>query len=103
LIFASLVLQHIEPELTRLFLRDFAQMAPTTYLLTRTFTDFGEPLLDVVAETNLFDASECVVVDHDPITHQLRVLDRQSFEAARASTDSRHYELLLCGKSSSAG
>jgi SAM-dependent methyltransferase len=95
LIFASLVLQHIEPAPARAFLRDFASMAPLVYLLTRTQTDFGEPMLRIVAETGLYDPGECVVVDHDPITHQLRVLGRQPFASALASTEERHYEVLL--------
>jgi trans-aconitate methyltransferase len=73
LIFASLVLQHIEPEPVRAFLRNFARMAPAVYLLTRTRSDFDENMFDVVAETGLFDAGPCVEVDHDPVTHQLRV------------------------------
>jgi SAM-dependent methyltransferase len=95
LIFASLVLQHIEPEPLRTFLDGFARMAPETYLLTRTRTDFNENLLDVVAGTGLFDAGECVEVDHDPITHQLRVLGRTPFDAARGAGDGKHFEVLL--------
>ena len=102
LIFASLVLQHVEPDPMRRFLRDFAGMAPATYLLTRTRTDFGEPLLDVVADTGAFEAGECVDVDHDPITHQLRVLGRTSFAAARERAragEERHFEVLLLSRS----
>lgn len=98
LIFASLVLQHIEPAPARAFLRDFAAMAPTVYLLTRTQTDFGESMLQIVADCGLFDAGECVEVDHDPVTHQLRVLGRASFESALASAIERHYEVMLTVK-----
>ena len=41
LIFASLVLQHIEPQACLSYLADFARLSPLTYLLTRTTTDFG--------------------------------------------------------------
>jgi SAM-dependent methyltransferase len=95
LIFASLVLQHIEPGPMRAFLADFARMAPAVYLLTRTRTDFEESMLDVIAAIDLFDASECVEVDHDSVTHQLRVLDRIPFDRARAIQNERHFELLL--------
>jgi len=95
LIFASLVLQHIEVDVVRGYLADFAQMAPVTYLLTRNSSDFGVNVLDLVAESRAFDAGECTVVDHDPETHQLRVLGRLSFEEARQSTEPAHYEVLL--------
>ena len=95
LVFASLVLQHIDPAPMRAFVADFARLAPVTYLLTRTQSDFAEPVLDVIAGLDLFDASECVDVDHDPVTHQLRVLSRMSFADARAVENERHFELLL--------
>jgi SAM-dependent methyltransferase len=95
LIFASLVLQHIEPEPLRTFLGDFARMSPEIYLLTRTRTDFDENLLDVIAGTGLFEPGECVEVDHDPITHQLRVLGRTPFDAARVAGEEKHFEVLL--------
>jgi SAM-dependent methyltransferase len=94
-IFASLVLQHIEPDPVRTFLADFARMSPKVYLLTRTWTDFDENLLDVIAETGLFDAGECVEVDHDPITHQLRVLARTPFDAARTAGREKYFEVFL--------
>jgi SAM-dependent methyltransferase len=99
LVFASLVLQHIEPEPLRAFLRDFTDMTSAVYVLTRTNTDFGEHLFEVLQETRLFDTGECVEVDHDPVTHQLRVLDRTSFEAARATGSDRHFEVLLAPRS----
>jgi SAM-dependent methyltransferase len=95
LIVASLVLQHIEPQPARLFLRDFSTMAPVVYLLTRTMTDFSERMLEVVAETELFDATDCVEVDHDPVTHQLKVLRTVTFDEARAGRNDTHFELLL--------
>ena len=95
LIFASLVLQHIEPEPVRLVLRDFSRMSPCVYLLTRNTTDFGENLFDIIAETELFVPGECVEVEHDPDTHQLQVMGRSSFDAARRSDGNRHFELLL--------
>ena len=95
LIVASLVLQHIEPGPVRLFLRDFSRMTSSVYLLTRSTTDFGENLFDVVAETELFAAGDCIEVEHDPVTHQLHLIGRMSFEEARRSDGSRHFEVLL--------
>jgi len=95
LIFASLVLQHIETDACRAYLRDFAGMAPHVYLLTRTQTDFGVNLLQLVAEADAFDASDCVMVEHDSETHQLRVLGRTSFDHARMSAGQEHYEVIL--------
>jgi hypothetical protein len=99
LIFASLVLQHIETEAVRAYLADFARMAPHTYLLTRNDSDFHVNVLDLVAESGLFDAGECTTVDHDEGTHQLRVLGRMTFEEARRSTGPAHYEVLLKSRS----
>lgn len=98
LVFASLVLQHVEPAALGTFLRDFARLAPAVYLLTRTTTDFGERLLDTVAGIGLFEAGPCVEVDHDPVTHQLRVLGRSTFEQARRRTDEVHLEVLLSSR-----
>ena len=83
LIFASLVLQHIEPAICSSYLTDFAQMAPRVYLLTRLDNDFGPNVLDLVARVGQFEASECIHVDHDPVTNQLRVLGRGSFDDVR--------------------
>lgn len=94
LIFASLVMQHIEPAVCRSYLADFARMAPTVYLLTRALNDFGPHVLDLVEETGMFTAADCTQVDHDPRTHQLKVLGRMAFEEARRS-EAGHYELVL--------
>jgi len=96
LIFTTLVLQHIEPEPARAFLRDFSSMAPSVYLLTRTDTDFGENLLQMVADLGIFDvAGDCIEVDHDPGTHQLKVVGRMPFDDARKLPGGRHVELML--------
>jgi hypothetical protein len=95
LVFASLVLQHVETRECRERIEDFALMAPWLYLLTRARSDFDAPMLELVAESALFERGVCRVVDHDPATHQLRVLGELSFEAARRSSDDVHYELLL--------
>lgn len=95
LVFASLVLQHIETELCRELLGDFAAMAPHLYLLTRARSDFEAPVLELVSEEGLNDALTCRIVDHDPATHQLRVIGETSFEVARRSPDDVHYEILL--------
>jgi SAM-dependent methyltransferase len=95
LIVAVLVLQHIEPAACRAYLEDFARMSPAVYLLSRADSDFGTNVFAQVGATGLFDAPECVKVDHDPETHQLRVLGRQSF-AATCTPDARgHYEALV--------
>lgn len=95
LVVATLVLQHVEPDACRGYLEDFARLAPVTYLLTRVMSDFGTNVLDAVAATGLFEAGECVEVEHDPGTHQLRVLGRTSFERVRGLSDGGHYEVLL--------
>jgi hypothetical protein len=53
-------------------------------------------MLDLIAGTGLFQAGECVKVEHDPATDQLKVLERLSFEQARQSAGPAHYEVLLC-------
>jgi 2-polyprenyl-3-methyl-5-hydroxy-6-metoxy-1,4-benzoquinol methylase len=98
LIFASLVLQHIEPHPMRSFLRDFSHMTPAVYLITRTDTDFGEQLLEVIADLGFFEVGECVEVDHDPATHQLKVVGTRSFEEARALAAGHHVETMLRSK-----
>ena len=95
LVFASLVLQHIDTDECRRYLADFAAMAPCVYLLTRTRTDFGAVMLDLVAESGLGALSDCRIVDHDAITHQLRVIGDRSFDSARKSADDVHYEVML--------
>lgn len=95
LVYTALVLQHVEPPACRAYLLDFARIAPRVYLLTRGSSDFETSVLDAIAETELFDVGECVEVDHDPDTHQLRVLGRTSFDALRRSEAAGHYEMLL--------
>ena len=100
LIFASLVLQHIETDACRAYLRDFACMAPHVYLLTRAQTDFGVNLLQLVVEAEAFDVGECVEVEHDPETHQLRVIGPVPLNRVRASSGMEHYEVLLRARTS---
>ena len=95
LVFASLVLQHVETDRCRAYLRDFSRMAPAVYLLTRTDSDFGENVIDLVAATNAYDAGPCIEVEHDAETHQLRGNGHSTFEEVRRTTASRHYEVLL--------
>ena len=94
LIFASLVLQHIEPERTQAYLDDFARMSPMLYLLTRTDSDFGTRVLDAVIASGLFEAGTCVQVDHDPASHQLHVLGQKTIAEA-AADEGAHYEVRL--------
>jgi hypothetical protein len=95
LIFASLVLQHIEPPVCRDYLAGFARISPVTYLLTRTTTDFGTNVLDHCAEVDAFEVSDCTIVEHDEATNQLRVLGVRPFDELRRSGDEVHCELLL--------
>ena len=95
LVYSALVLQHIDTESCRSYLRDFAAMAPVVYLLTRLQSDFGVNVLDLVSETNRFDADDCIEVDHDVDTHQLRVLGHHPFDEVRRSAATGHYEVLL--------
>ena len=95
LVFATLVLQHVEPDACRRYVEDFARLAPATYLLTRVMSDFETNVLAAVAATNLFDASACVEVEHDSATHQLRVLGRAPFDHVRRLSAGGHYEVIL--------
>ena len=95
LIFSALVLQHIEPDVCRTYLTDFARMAPSVYLLTRASSDFDTNVLGQVADTGLFDAGECVEVEHDESTHQLRVLGTLTFDDVLRAGRDGHYEVVL--------
>jgi SAM-dependent methyltransferase len=95
LVFASLVLQHIATEECRDYLSDFARMAPHVYLLTRTRTDFDAVMLDLIGESGLYRPGLCRIVDHDPVTHELRIIGERTFDQARESADDVHYEILL--------
>jgi SAM-dependent methyltransferase len=95
LIVAVLVLQHVEPAVCRAYLEDFARMAPAVYVLSRADSDFGLNVFSEAAATGLYDAAECVEVDHDPETHQLRVLGRRSFGQTCSPGTQGHFEVLL--------
>jgi SAM-dependent methyltransferase len=95
LIVATLVLQHVETAACRAYLEDFARLAPVSYVLTRVRSDFGVNVLQLVADTGLFDAGDCVEVEHDPVTNQLRVLGREAFDTLRTAEEGGHYEVLL--------
>jgi trans-aconitate methyltransferase len=95
LVFASLVLQHIDTDACRTYVHDFARIAPLTYLLTRVHSDFDVNVLALIADTGLFTFSDCIEVDHDERTHQLRVLGSQPFDAVRSLRHGGHYEVLL--------
>ena len=95
LVFASLVLQHVPEDVCRRALDGFAAMAPATYLLARGQGDFGFSALELAARSQKFDGGACRVVDHDPQSHQLRVLGSVPFDAARSANDPRHFEVIL--------
>ena len=95
LVFATLVLQHMDVDVCRRHLEDFARIAPRTYLLNRVIGDSGDNVFDLIGRTGLFDAGSCVHVDHDPATHQLRVLGQRMFDDLRTETVDAHYEVVL--------
>lgn len=95
LVFASLVLPHIEPAICSSYLTDFAQMTPCVYLLTRLDNDFGPNVLDLIARLGLFEAVDCIHVDHDPVSNQLRLLGRGSLDDVRQLAGRGHWEVLL--------
>jgi hypothetical protein len=93
--FGSLVLQHIETAACVQFLADFSRISPHTYLLTRGHSDFDVSILDLVADSDLFDVEACAAVEHDPDTHRLRQVAPLAFETARRADNAGHYDLLL--------
>lgn len=96
LIVSVLVLQHIEPAACREYLQDFARMAPSVYLLSRADSDFGTNAFATVADTGMFDApGDCVEVEHDELTNQLRVVGQRPFADVCAAATSGHFEVLL--------
>jgi trans-aconitate methyltransferase len=95
MVFAALVLQHVEPDACRMYLAGFATMAPVTYLLTRMQSDFGENVIEMAADSGFFDVEECAEVEHDPSTHTLRQVGRRSVAEIRRAAGSGHYELRL--------
>jgi len=95
MVFAALVLQHVEPDACRRYLADFARMAPVTYLLTRLQSDFAENVFEIVAESGLFDVEACAEVEHDSATHALRQIGQRSFTDLRRASDNGHYEVRL--------
>jgi trans-aconitate methyltransferase len=95
LVFASLVLQHIETAACAQFLADFSRISPHTYLLTRGSSDFDVSILDLVAESDLFEVEACAEVAHDSDTHRLRQVAPLAFETARHADTGGHYDLLL--------
>ena len=52
LIVATLVLQHVETEACVAYLKDFARLAPVTYVLTRVRSDFDANVLQLIADTS---------------------------------------------------
>lgn len=95
LVFASLVLQHVDTAACRAFLRDFARMAPFSYLLTRLQSDSGANVLQLVSESGVFDVQACVEVEHDSTRHDLRQVGERDFDQLCRAHDNQHYEVLL--------
>ena len=101
LVFAPLVLQHIETDAIRAYLADFAKMAPATYVLTRLQSDFGVNVLGLIADSGLFEVKDCAEVEHDPERNDLKQITRCSFAEVSRWTDNLHYEVVLTPKPSS--
>ena len=101
LVFASLVLQHIDTDACRAYLADFAKMAPAIYVLTRLQSDFGMNVLGFVAESGPYEVTECAEVEHDLETNELRQIGPRSFHEVSQATDNLHYEVLVIPRRSS--
>jgi SAM-dependent methyltransferase len=95
LVFASLVLQHIPTREIERYATGLAQMAPAIYMLSRGVTDEGDNVFDVLVRSGLFDLSPCVEVEHDPVTHGLKVIGPASIDEARRAGNASHYEVLM--------
>ena len=96
LVFAALVLQHIETAALESYVADMARMAPLTYVLTRGDSDFGGSVLAAVGRLELFTpVGPCVEVEHDERTHQLRAIRELTFADVCRSGGASHYEVLL--------
>ena len=95
LVFASLVLQHIPRVEIERYAAGIAGMAPVTYMLSRGVTDAGDNVFDILVRSGLFDMSDCMEVEHDPVTHGLKVIGPALIEDARRAGNAAHYEVLL--------
>ncbi len=70
LVFASLVLQHIEPNEVRSYLDDFARMTERVYLLTRGRHDFGGSTCALI-DARVWEIDAVAIVRHDERAHRL--------------------------------
>jgi hypothetical protein len=52
-------------------------------------------VLDAIAATGLLEIVDRVEVEHDPATHQLRVIGHAPSARPRERPDVRHYEVVL--------
>jgi SAM-dependent methyltransferase len=95
LVFASLVLQHIPTAEIERYADGLARMAPVTYILSRGVTDTGENVFDILVRSGLFDIPDCTEVEHDPLTHGLKVIGPASLDEARRAGNDAHYEVLM--------
>lgn len=94
-IFVSLVLQHLRPDECRRRLRDFAAMAPWTYVLSRGGGDFGVTVFSLIAETPAFSVVEANVVALVPSTGGLKLLRACSPDELDLPAGEGHYEMLV--------
>lgn len=94
-IFVSLVLQHLRPDECRRRLRDFAVMAPWTYVLSRGGNDFGVTVFSLIAGTPAFSVVEANVVELVPSTGGLKLLRACSPDELDLPEGEGHYEMLV--------
>ena len=94
-IFVSLVLQHLEPDECRRRLREFAAMAPWTYVLSRGGSDFGVTVFSLIAGIPAFSVVEANIVDLVPSNGGLKLLRACSPAGLDLPAGEGHYEMLL--------
>ena len=99
LVYAALVLQHLETETVPVAPGGFCEAPPRRrrHVLTRLSERLRQerPGARSPPTPGLLEVEACAEVEHDPVQHQLRrVGDRSIAEVSRASGD-RHYEVRL--------
>jgi SAM-dependent methyltransferase len=98
LVFASLVLQHVEPNEVRSYLDDFARMTERVYLLTRGRHDFGGSTCALI-DRRVWEVDAVAIVRHDERVHQLERVGWLDSAEVAGIDDDRHLEMLLTRRS----
>jgi cyclopropane fatty-acyl-phospholipid synthase-like methyltransferase len=99
LVFASLVLQHIDPTEARSYLDDFARMTETVYLLTRGRQDFGGAT-GALIDRHIWEIGAIAVVEHDQREHSLHRIGWLDASEIAEVDDDRHLEMVLSRRES---